>query len=776
MSEEKINLEGQWISNFPKEYNDEASDYYDDNPNTLIRKEFKIKKSNNNYYLNVGCLGYYIAYINGHRVGDYELNSDWTQYDKTIYYDTYEVSELLTDGENVITFELGNGMYNPAPLRLFGKYNLRERLRLIGEPCLIVSIYENETCILKTDKSWKVSDGPLLFNNLYIGERFDARQAKDNWKLIGFNDINWKEAIIDNNKKGKLVKSKIPKIKRKKILEPISININSKGNLIIDFGETLSGVINISFLGVKDKSVKLIYAENINEDNTVNCDSSLAGNVGVVLEDVNVRFDGGPGAPESAMQVDEIISKDGENFYTNKFTYHSFRYVEVSGLKENDLKSITATYVYTDVDIVGKLETDNSWLNKLYDLALKTKLNNIHSVFEDCARERLGYGGDIVALATSNLFMFDLDKMYEKTVIDFRQDQTNNGGIPETAPYMGIQTNGTGQGEGPILWQLAYPYLVYKHYQYYGDKELILDEYEYLRKQILYLKSIGIEELQDKCLGDHGSSDTKVSFKVGTPDKKFLACCAYYLFLQYNMYFAKLVEDMIYLEYEEELVKVKVFIDDNFKNDDGTYGNKSQSSFAFAIFTNITDEPEKLCKMYVDKIKEDDGYLRSGIFGMMMTFEVLNKYGYDEVIEEWLFKEGYPSIGKMIKEGKTALSEQFDMKNCSHNHAMFSSYAQWFYQGLAGIRINDEAIKVNQITLKPYFSNRVNQVDCTFKTLSGEITSKWKRENGQVVWEFNIPKNIEKCNVVLSSDYSVIETDYDEKRRKNGKYYMIIKL
>lgn len=776
MSTERINLEGQWISKFPKEYNYDASDYYDDNPNTLIRKEFNIKKTNSNYYLNVGCLGYYIAYINGKRVGDYELNSDWTQYDKTIYYDTYEVSKLLANGKNVISFELGNGMYNPAPLRLFGKYNLRERLRLIGEPCLIASIHENEICILKTDKSWKVSDGPLLFNNLYIGERFDARQAQDHWKLIGFDDLNWKEAIIDNNKKGKLVKSKIPKVKRKKILEPISININSKGNLIIDFGETLSAVINISFLGVKDKKVKLVYAENINEDNTVNCDSSLAGNVGVVLEGVNIRFDGGPGAPEHAMQVDEIISKDGENHYTNKFTYHSFRYVEVSGLKKDDLKSITATYVYTDVDVVGKLETDNSWINKLYDLALKTKLNNIHSVFEDCARERLGYGGDIVALATSNLFMFDLDKMYEKTVIDFRQDQTKKGGVPETAPYMGIQTNGTGEGEGPILWQLAYPYLVYKHYQYYGDKELILDEYEYLRKQMLYLKSIGIEELQDKCLGDHGSSDTKVSFKVGTPDKKFLACCAYYLFLQYNRYFAMLAEDMIYKEYEEELVKVKAFIDNNFKNDDGTYGNKSQSSFAFAIFTHISDEPEKLCKMYVDKIKEDNGYLRSGIFGMMMTFEVLNKYGYDEVIEEWLFKDEYPSIGNMIKEGKIALSEQFDMKNCSHNHAMFSSYTQWFYQGLAGIRVNDEAIKANKITLKPYFSKKVNQVECTFKTLSGEISSNWKIENGQVIWKFNIPGDIEKFDVILSSDYSVIETNYNEKRRENGQYYMIIKL
>ena len=143
-------LGGKWIKKVPKQYREDASDYYDDNQNTLLRKVFNIKKLDQKYYLNVGCLGYYIVYINGKRVGDYELNSDWTQYDKTIYYDTYEVSNLLVDGDNIIAFELGNGMYNPSPLRLFGKYNLRERLRVVGEPCIIADLYEekNKKCIL----------------------------------------------------------------------------------------------------------------------------------------------------------------------------------------------------------------------------------------------------------------------------------------------------------------------------------------------------------------------------------------------------------------------------------------------------------------------------------------------------------------------------------------------------------------------------------------------------------------------------------------------------
>ena len=771
---EKINgLEGLWISKVPTQYKEDASDYYDDNPNTLLRRRFKFEKDNQKYYLKVGCLGYYIAYINGKRVGDYELNSDWTQYNKTIYFDIYDVTDYLVDGENVIAFELGNGMYNPSPLRLFGKYNLRERLGAIGEPCIIAGLYKEEKeCILKTDNTWKVGQGPLLFNNLYLGERIDLRAIRKGWNLKDFDDIKWCNAFVDNNKKGKLIPSYIPKIRKKKKVVPSIIKENDKGNLIVDFEETLSGMVNISFKGIEGKKIKLIYGENLYNDNTVDCTSTLVGHVGMFLEEANIKFEGGPGAPELARQLDEIISCEGINDYENKFTYHSFRYIEIVGLKKEDILNIEAYYVYSDVDIVGRINTSNKWMNDLYDIAEVTKLNNLHSVFEDCARERLGYGGDILALAQSNLYMFDLSNLYRKVMIDFRQDQTENGGVPETAPYIGIQTNGTGNGEGPILWQLVYPYIVYKCYQYYGDIELVSSEYQYLKKQIKYLISIGIENLEEKCLGDHGSPDTYDNFKVGTPDKKFVACCTFVLFLNYNIYFAKLMNDSIYEKYEEELIKAKQYINKKFKNEDGTYGDKTQSSYAFAIFSSITDNPKKLCEIFVDKILEDNNNFRSGIFGLMMTYEILNKYEYNYIIENWLFKDNYPSIGYMIKEGMTALSEQFNMNKCSHNHAMLSSYPSWYYEGLAGINVNYNAVRSNRIMLKPYFSQYIDEIECTFKSYSGEIKSSWKKEKDQIIWKFSIPKEIEKCSVVVHDEYMILETNYIEGDK--GNFYMIL--
>ena len=774
MRQEKTYFQGNWISKVPRKYKEDTSDYYEDNPNTLIRKVFKLNKENRRYYLNIGCLGYYISYINGKRVGDYELNSDWTQYDKIIYYDKYDITDLLTNGDNIIAIELGNGMYNPSPLKLFGKYNLRDKLRGIGEPKIIANIQNDEDeIIVSTDESWKLGDGPLIFNNLYLGERIDNRLYKENWNLVDFDDDDWTQAIIDNSKKGELVLSHIPKIKRKRTLKSTSIIENCRGNLLVDFTETLSGVIDIVFKGIEGKHIKLIYAEDVNDSNGVDCTSTLVGHVGMYLKEADITFTGGAGAPKMAAQQDEIIAISGLNQYTNKFTYHSFRYVEISGLSKEDLIDIEATYVYSDVEIIGDINTSSEWLNTLYDIAKKTKLNNIHSIFEDCARERLGYGGDIVALAPSNLYMFDLRDLYKKVMLDFRQDQTENGGIPETAPYMGIQSNGTGQGEGPILWQLVYPYIVYKCYQYYGDKELLVSEYEYLKKQMNYLINIGIDVLEDKCLGDHGSPETYENFKVGTPDKKLVAHCTYVLFLKYNIYFAKLMNDSIYEKYEEELIKVKRIINDKFKNEDGSYGDKTQSGFAFTIFSEVCEKPEELIKLFVEKIEQDNYHLTSGIFGLMMTYDVLNKYGYNEIIEKWLMKSDFPSIGYMLKCGKTALSEQFNMKNCSHNHAMLSSYAQWFYEGLAGITVLDGAEMANKIMLKPYFSDLIDNFEGSFKSYSGEIKSSWKRERKEIIWHFSIPKEIKKCQVVVSNKYITLKTNYIEG--SNGDFYMILK-
>jgi len=716
---------GFWIKDKEHDYGQEDSLYYQDHRHTLLKKTFTITKKQTTL-LYVGALGYYIGYINNKRIGNDELNSDWTNHQKCVYYDVYDVTDLLVEGENEIIFELGNGMYNPSPLKLFGKYNLRERLHEVGEPSLICDLVSQEEVILSSDASWQAGLGQILFNNLYLGETIDFH----------LNDPHFHTVQIEENTRY-MEQSSIPKIKTFQSVKPKLVKPYLNG-LFVDFGEMISGFLHLSVKAFDNQKIIIQYSENV-VGGEITFDTSLAGSVGETMGDFQIS--GGLGAPQYAIQTDTIICKDGINDFENKFTYHSFRYAYITGCKEEQINDLYALYVHTGLRQIGNIETDNDNLNDLFEAATRTKLNNVHSVFEDCARERLGYGGDIVALATSNLYTFDLEKMYYKVIKDFRYEQTENGGVPETAPYMGIQSNGTGQGEGPLLWQLVYPYLTYKHYQYYGDKKIVEQEYPYIQKQVDYLLNYDLEKLAECCLGDHGSILIAGQFRKPTPDKLLLGYCSVLLFLKYNILIRKVLQKDVNT-YQEKYNEIKALIISKFKNEDGSFGEGTQSGYAFSILLEL-DEPTKLCQKFVEKIKQDQYVLNSGIFGMSFTYEILNCYGYDEIIEKWLLQDGNVSFKKMLSNGNQALAELFIGEHMSLNHAMFASYQQWYYQGLAGIQIQEDAVAFNKVRLSPYFSKNINDFKCEIETKQGIVQSSWKRKDNFIYWHVTLPDTIQ---------------------------------
>lgn len=727
---------GDWIRGRNVDYGEEDELYYSEHRNTIVKRSFYIEKTNE-AILNIGCLGYYIVYINGIRVGNDELNNDWTNYKKCVYYETYNVSHYLQVGENNIAIELGNGMYNPSPLKLFGKYNLRENLSEIGEPQVICDLWIDNNLVLSSDKNWKYSLGNILFNNLYLGETIDFTQEETELSPV----------ITEKNSKN-LVPSFIPKIKKYECVEPKIIN-EYKNGLFVDFGEMISGFIKIDVIAKNKQKIILQYSERF-EENEFDFTTVLAGSVGEQIKERIVY--GGKGCPKYAIQEDKIICKDGENHFENKFAYHSFRYVYIQGCNRKDIIKIKGIYVHSDLKQIGYVKTDNDYLNIYYDAAIRTKLNNAHSTFEDCARERLGYGGDMVALATSNLYTFDLENFYKKIILDFRFDQTKNGGIPETAPYMGIQSNGTGEGEGPLLWQLVYPYLIYKRYQYYGDSLLVEQEYCYLEKHINYLMNYDVDDLATHCLGDHGSILIAGEFRKPTPDKLLLGYCTILLLLKYNILLGNIINKDTKI-YQKRYAEIKKIIIEKFKNDDGSFGEGTQSGYAFAI-TLLLDDPKELCSKFVNKIKKDRYILNSGIFGMALTYEVLNKYGYDEIIEKWLLQDSSVGLNSMLSNGNKALAELFVGKHLSLNHAMFASYQQWYYQGLAGVKICEDAVGFNKIMLEPYFSKIVNKVECKIKTKSGVIISNWSRSKTVITWEISIPQYV-KSEIILPQNLKI---------------------
>ena len=262
----------------------------------------------------------------------------------------------------------------------------------------------------------------------------------------------------------------------------------------------------------------------------------------------------------------------------------------IEGLDSSDIISLEAIYVHTDLEVTGNVASDNGFYNDLYDAAIRTKLNNVHSVFEDCARERLAYGGDIVALGLSNLYAFDVEAMFKKTIIDYRIEQTEAGGVPETAPFMGIGSNGTAYGEGPLLWQFVYPYLIVRNYQFYGDKATVGNEYPHYRKMVDYLLTFDLDELATSCLGDHGSVLTAGSFKTSTPDKLFTGYCTVLMMVGISALLCKIILGMTQESYQDKYEQIKEKITENFLNDDGSFGDATQTSYAFALTAKLGNQ------------------------------------------------------------------------------------------------------------------------------------------------------------------------------------------
>lgn len=733
---------GSWIYGNDFDYGLDDAGYYQNNHNTVLKKEFEVESFKEaNFY--IAALGYYILKINGKRVGDYELNSDWTDYQKIVYYDQYDISSYLKDGTNYLEIELGNGMYNPSPLKLFGKYNLREKLAEVGTPKIICDVEIDGEIFISSDDSWQYVSGNILFNNLYLGETVD----------FNYNDPIKKDvkAICDNRN---YQPSFIPKVRRTRAVKGYDLAETANG-LLVDFNEMISGFIKISFNSAKGNEVKIKYSEFKNGDE-LEYESSYAGSVGMVIEGHNIT--GGPGAPEKGIQTDLIIANEGVNEFENKFTYHSFRYALIEGLVAEDIIAMEAIYVHTDLEYTGKVKSDSEFYNDLYDAAIRTKLNNVHSVFEDCARERLAYGGDIVALAVSNLYAFDVEAMFKKTIIDYRVEQTENGGLPETAPFMGIGSNGTAYGEGPLLWQFVYPYLIVKNYQFYGDIETVSSEYPYCKKLVDYLLSFDLDELATHCLGDHGSVLTAGSFKTSTPDKLFTGYCSILMFVEYLIK----MQNVLAIDSHEYQVKydgIKDAITAKFENSDGSFGDATQTAYAFAIEAKL-GETENLVRQLVAKIEADDHVINAGIFGMAFIYDVLNRNQYDEVIEKWLNRVEAPSFKNMLAKGSKVLEEQFFNKYSSYNHAMFSSYVQWYYQGLGGIRVDEDAVGCDSMSICPYFSKLVNEYECAFESRKGTVKVAWQRTGDNVECTIDLPVGLRECRIDISSRYVIIEENH----------------
>jgi len=329
---------------------------FDDHPAPLFRKAFSLDKKITRARAYVSGLGYYEFRLNGEKVGDHVLDPGWTSYGKRVLYATYDVTAQLKRGRNALGIILGNGWFNPLPLRMWGRINPRDHLA-IGEPRaivqLVVEFADGTSQIIVTDESWRVGDGPILRNSVYLGEVYDARREQPGWDRVGFDDAHWEHAgPATEPKLGPLRAQDAPPIRITRTLKPVKLAEPKPGVFIFDFGQNFSGWARLRVRGEAGTRVRLRSGELLYADGTLNGMTAVCGQIKGGGKDYRYA---GSGQPKTAFQLDEYVLKGrGTEIFTPRFTFHGFRYVEVTGFPGRPtLDSLEGLRLNSDVVTAG---------------------------------------------------------------------------------------------------------------------------------------------------------------------------------------------------------------------------------------------------------------------------------------------------------------------------------------------------------------------------------------------------------------------------------------
>jgi alpha-L-rhamnosidase len=727
-------------------------DFYADDPAPLFRKSFNLPKAAKRARLYVTGLGYYEASLNGRRIGDHVLDPGWTNYRKRVYYGTYDVARLLRKGENVLGVMVGNGWFNPLPLRMWGNRNLREALpvgrpRLIGQ--LEVELEDGSRAVIGTDPTWKVRGGPVLRNNVYLGEVYDARREVPGWDTPGCDDSAWANAVPCAVPVGPLQAQPQPPIRVTARFRPVAVTEPKPGVFIYDFGVNFAGWASLRLRAPAGTPVKIRFGELLHEDGTLNPLTSICGQIkGRSRTGEPI---GGPGAPAFAEQSDRYIAKGGgEETYAPRFSFHGFRYAEVTGLPRRPaLGDLEALRLNSDVDAIGTFSCSNGLLNRIQEMTARTFLSNIFSVQSDCPhREKFGYGGDLVATNDAFMMNFDMAGFYAKAAGDWADAARPDGMLTDTAPFVGIQYCG-------LAWAMAHPLLQSQLVRYYGDRRLVEKQYETSRRWLELVIRENPDLIVREGLADHESLEpTEVPYLV-TPlfhqTAGLVASLADLLGKKDDAARYAGLAEAVRTAYREQLLS----------SGPEKFEALTQAGLAAALELGLLagDERPAAEQALVRKVLAAQGpKLTTGIFGTKFVLDSLSRAGRADVAYRLVDRLDFPGWGYMLEHGATTLWEhwEFSDNTFSHNHPMFGSVSEWFYSWLAGIQPAADAIGFDRIVIRPQPVGELTWARGSVRTVRGEVRSEWRVENGRFILNVVIPPNTTAAVYIPGTDPAMI--------------------
>lgn len=727
----------------------------------ILRKEFSLEgKQVADAVLYVSGMGHYKLSINGTGVGNAEFAPVWSEYDKTVYYNVFDVTQLLATGDNAIGVLLGNGMFN---VQRMGRYSKLQTS--FGPPQMLfrmeINYADGTQQVIKSGQDWKYDFSPITFNTIYGGESYDARLEQTGYDRAGFDDTKWRNAVLTEGPKGRLTVQTVQPvrimerydIKSWKPIPADSLAAASKATkrdihpsaFVADMGQNLAGFPEIVVSGKRGQKVTMLVAEKLTPQGA--CDQRQTGR---------------------QHYYEYTLKGDGQEVWHPHFSYYGFQYIQVEGAvlegQPNPdglpvLKRLNSCFIYNSAEEVSSFECSNPLFTQTHRLIERAERSNMQSVLSDCPhREKLGWLEQDHLCGPSLLYNYDMTRYAPKVIRDITDTQKPNGMVPTTAPqYISF---GNLFDDSPE-WGSTLVILPFMYYDQYGDSTLITRNYEPMRRYVDYLTSRADNGIVSHGLGDwYDYGPWRAGFSKNTPVP--LVATAHYIFdLQLLTRAAEMTGHKADVEKYSALLKdvTDSFNRTFYKPDSCYYGTGSQTSNALPLYLGLTGEnKQKVMQSLIADIEAHGNRLTTGDVGNRYLFQTLAQNDLNELLYTMLNHYETPGYGFQLRHGATTLTEQWDPRQgSSWNHFMMGQIDEWLFKTLAGIQNQPGTHGLRHLLITPTLVGDLQYVKASTASLYGKISVNCSRTQLTV-------------EIPVGSDATIVLPNGQRKQVGSGRY------
>lgn len=692
-------------------------------PAKYFRKDFQLSKKIKKATLQASALGWYEMHLNGKRVGEDYFTPGWTDYNKRVYYNTYDVTDMVRTGANAIGAVLTDGWYAGHIGWGHKRDHYGSKTRVMAQ--LVVEYGDGSIETVISDESWKASTGPVLEADILMGEVYDAMREMPGWDQDGFDDRAWSAVDLTESIGAKVEPYPSVTVKVFRELKPLSVSEPKEGTFVFDMGSNFAGFARLKVKGEKGSKITMAFGERLLPN-------------GTILKE-NLR---------GARAEDSYICKgNGVEVWEPRFTFHGFQYVSVTGYPVRpDLDAVTGIEITSATRVTGSFECSDERLNKLYRNIIQTQRANFIDIPTDCPQrdERLGWTGDAQAYVRTACLNMDVQSFFHKWLVDLFDAQLPDGDLTKVAPMK------VAGGSGGPAWADAGIICPWAIYEVYGDKALLEKHYDAMARFVEFREKSMKDFLPPEkfhCYGDW------LSIKADTPKDV--------IFSAYTAGDAQIMAKVAAVlgkkedveKYNKLYENIKAAFNKTYVGVDGKIKGDTQTAYVMALWFDLVDGElkEKAEEHLIERIKERDWHLSTGFVGTRDLMHVLTKIGRTDIAYRLLFTDTYPSWLFPVKNGATSIWERWDSWTPekgfqsagmnSFSHYAYGAVGQWIFENIGGIKAVEPGYK--RIIIKPYITDQLGWAKVSYDCIRGKISVEWAREGADV-----------KLNVVVPPDTS----------------------